>query len=139
VDPAAQQAFSEGLDDDTEDTLKQFWAQCFGSGGADRAMRLLDKSSVTDGLPAKPVLRAGLRLLYGNDLRAELKTCEVPALFLGGTRDRTILPESFIRAQDLMPNARAHLINGAGHAPFITHPDGFLDIIQGFLQGENTA
>ena len=139
VHSAAQQAFSEGLENDTEETMKQFWLQCFGGGWAVRAMRSLGKSSVSDGLPAKSDLNAGLQLLYQNDLRAELETCEVPALFVGGTRDRTILPESFTRAADLMPNAQAQLINGAGHAPFITHPDSFLTIIRGFLQGEATA
>lgn len=139
VDPAAQRAFSEGLDNDAGETLKQFWLQCFGAGQVDESMRLLGKSSLSDGLPAKSVLETGLRLLYGNDLTAELKTCEVPALFLGGTRDRTIWPDSFTRAAALMPNAQAHLVIGAGHVPFITHSDGFLDIIHGFVRGEKTA
>jgi pimeloyl-[acyl-carrier protein] methyl ester esterase len=137
VDPAAQRAFREGLQNNLEETLKQFWLHCFGAAQAEESMRLLGKTSVMDGLPDLAVLKTGLRLLYGNDLRAELKSCEVPALFLGGTRDRTILPESFTRAADLMRNARAHLVNGAGHAPFLSHPDGFLDMIHGFAQGEN--
>ena len=139
VDPAAQRAFSDGLDNSTEETLEPFWLQCFGAAQADASMRLLGKSSVMDGLPDLAVLKTGLHLLYGSDLTTELKTCEVPALFLGGTRDRTILPESFTRAADLMPNAQAQLVNGAGHAPFLSHPDRFLDIIQGFVHGENAT
>jgi pimeloyl-ACP methyl ester carboxylesterase len=63
----------------------------------------------------------------------------VPALFLGGTRDRIIRAESFTRAADLMPEADAHLIPAAGHTPFITHPGRFLDIMRGFVMGEKAA
>ena len=139
VDPQAQRAFGEGLQNNTEETLKQFWLHCFGAAQADASMRLLGKSSVMDGLPDLAVLKTGLRLLYGNDLTAELQSCGLPALFVGGTRDRTILPESFTRAADLMPNAQAQLVNGAGHAPFLSHPDGFLDIMRGFVHGDNAT
>ncbi len=139
VEPAAQRAFSDGLNNNAEDTLAQFWQQCFGAGWVEHSMRLLGKSSLTDGLPAQRDLEAGLQLLYGNDLRTESKTCEVPTLFLGGTRDRTIVPESFTRAADLMPLAGARLIRAAGHAPFMTHPDTFLDIIRVFARGEKAT
>jgi pimeloyl-[acyl-carrier protein] methyl ester esterase len=90
-------------------------------------------------MPEKNVMQTGLRLLYSNDLSAEISTCSVPTLFVGGTRDRTIRPESFNRGASLMPAAGCSLIRTAGHAPFISHPDRFLDIIRGFLNGDKTA
>jgi len=139
VDDASQRAFSDGLDNNPEDTLAQFWLQCFGAGRVGESLRLLAKSSVTDDLPASNDLQAGLHLLYSNDLSVRLDTCRVPALFLGGTRDRIIRAESFTRAADLMPEADAHLIPAAGHTPFITHPGRFLDIMRGFVMGEKAA
>jgi len=139
VDIAAQRVFSDGLENAPEETLAQFWSQCFGAQWVDDSMRRLGKSSVADGVPDKNVMQTGLNLLYSNDLSAELSTCSVPALFLGGTRDRTIRAESFTRAATLMPAAACSLIRAAGHAPFISHPDRFLDIIRGFLKGDKTA
>jgi pimeloyl-[acyl-carrier protein] methyl ester esterase len=139
VDIDAQRAFSDGLESAAEETLAQFWLQCFGAAGVGESMHRLGKSSVTDDMPEKNVMQTGLRLLYSNDLSAEISTCSVPTLFVGGTRDRTIRPESFNRGASLMPAAGCSLIRTAGHAPFISHPDRFLDIIRGFLNGDKTA
>ena len=139
VDTASCQAFSEALENSPAETLEQFWLQCYGAASVEESLRLLGKSTVMDGLPADTDLKAGLRLLYDNDLLSELRNCNVPTLFLGGTRDRTVLPESFTYAAALMPSGEARLVRGAGHAPFITHRDEFLAIIRGYLNGENTA
>jgi len=139
VDTRSCQAFSEALRNGPAEALEQFWLQCFGAASFGESLRLLGKSSVMDGLPAHTDLEAGLRLLYDYDLLAEAGTCKVPALFLGGTRDRTIRPESFTRAAALMPSGDAILMRGAGHAPFITHRDAFLDIIRGYLKGDKAA
>ena len=139
VSISAQRAFSEGLENDFEETLKQFWLQCFGAACKDESLRLLDKSSVTDKLPEVSVLQTGLQLLYSNNLLGDLDRCNVPTLLVGGTRDRTITPESFTRTAAMMPMASSSLIRAASHAPFISHKDRFLDIIYGFLNGEQTA
>jgi len=136
---AQQQAFVEGLESDFEGTLKQFSLQCFGAPWLKESLRRLGKASATDDVPARDTLQAGLHLLYSNNLLTGLGDCKVSALFLGGTRDRTILPASFEQAAALMPNASATLIRGAGHAPFISHQDQFLDIIRGFIKGEQSA
>lgn len=139
VEAGSCQAFREALENNPEETIEQFWMQCYGAAAVAESLRLLGKSSVMDGLPEMADLEAGLCLLYDNDLLAESVACKVPALFLGGTRDRTIRPESFTRAAALMPAGKACLVKGAAHAPFITHQDAFLDIIRGYLNGEKAA
>ena len=139
VDDSAQQAFADGLENEYEETLNQFCLQCFGAAWVDESLRRLGNSSATDNAPAKTVMQTGLKLLYGNNLLGNLGKCNVPSLFLGGTRDRTISPESFARAAAKMPVADSRLIRAAGHAPFISHQDVFLDIIHGFLQGDQTT
>lgn len=133
VSEEARQAFASGLEHDFENTLEQFFLQTFGPRGSREALRRLGGQSAADAAPGKPALQAGLELLYANNLLPALGRCKIPSLFLGGTRDRTVRPESFDRAASLMPNARAHLIRGAGHAPFISHEGDFLNIIRGFL------
>jgi len=139
VDIESCRAFSEALENDPAETAEQFWLQCFGAQAVVESLRLLGKSSVMDDLPAKEDLQAGLRMLYDNELLAASRTCKAPTLFLGGTRDRTILPESFTRAAALMPAGESCLLRGAGHAPFITHREAFLAIIRGYLNGEKAA
>ena len=139
VDAFAQQAFADGLESEYDETLNQFWLQCFGAAWVDESLQRLGKSSASDNVPAKIVMQTGLQLLYGSNLLGELGNCKVPSLFLGGTRDRTIRPESFARAAAKMPVADSRLIRAAGHAPFISHQDSFLDIIRGFIQGDQAT
>lgn len=139
VSLAQQQAFTDGLENDFEGTLKQFCLQCFGAAWVEESLGRLGYSSIVDKVPARNVLHTGLHLLYGNNLIAGLSTCKVPTLFMGGTRDRTIRPESFGQAAAMMPAGSSRLIRGAGHAPFISHEEGFLDIIHEFIHGEKTG
>lgn len=139
VNPAQQQAFADGLEDDFEGTIKQFFLQCFGATRVEEALGRLGYSSFTDELPAREVLHSGLEQLYGSNLLAGLGSCAVPTLFVGGTRDRTISPETFGQAAARMPAGNSTLIRGAGHSPFISHQDRFLDIIREFMHGEKTG
>jgi len=139
VSKAQQQAFSDGLEDDFEGTIEQFMLQCFGATRVEEALDHLGYSPLTDRLPAGEVLHSGLELLYGGNLLAGLGNCAVPTLFVGGTRDRTISPETFGQAAARMPAGTSTLIRGAGHSPFISHQDRFLDIIREFTHGEKTG
>jgi pimeloyl-[acyl-carrier protein] methyl ester esterase len=139
VSLAAREAFADGLENDLEGTLEQFFLHCFAAAWVDESLRRLGKSSITDNLPSKNTMRTGLRLLYNNNLLAASGTCKVPTLFLGGTRDRTINPKSFEQAATMMPSASACMIRAAGHAPFISHQAQFLDIIRGYLKGDQSA
>jgi pimeloyl-[acyl-carrier protein] methyl ester esterase len=139
VSASQQEIFRKGLEDDFEGTLKQFCLQCFGVTRVDESLSRLGYTSITDDVPARQVLHTGLQLLYGNDLSAGIGACQVPTLFLGGNRDRTIRPESFEHAAAMMPNSSSTIIRGAGHTPFISHQDRFLDIIRDFIHGVKTG
>ena len=130
---SARQAFSEGLEQDFEATVSQFSLQTFGAVHLQESLRRLGEPPVTDHLPSLETLHDGLHLLYHNNLLPVLHDITMPTLFLGGSRDRTILPESFGQAASLMPNAEVNIIRGAGHAPFISHEEKFLEIVNGFL------
>lgn len=134
VSAEARQAFADGLETDFEETLKQFYLQCFGAAWVDESLHRLGRPAVPDNIPDRHVMHTGLHLLYSNNLLADLRTCKVPMLFLGGTRDRTIRAESFEQAAAMLPSASSCLIRGAGHVPFISHQDRFMDIIRGFLR-----
>jgi pimeloyl-[acyl-carrier protein] methyl ester esterase len=138
VSTAQQQAFTEALEGDLEGTLSQFWLQCFGASRVDESLDRLGYSTAK-AVPAGNVLRAGLHLLYSNNLLTGLDSCKVPTLFIGGTRDRIIRPDSYAQAAAMMPNGSAALIRAAGHTPFISHQDKFLEIIREFMHEDITG
>jgi len=139
VDIAAQQAFAEALEGDFTGTLEYFSTHVFGANLLREALDRLGGSSFFECAPASNTLQTGLHLLYSNNLLPGLSACKTPALFLGGSRDRTISPESLGQAAARMPDARVCLIPGAGHVPFISHEEKFLQIIREFLQAEPIA
>lgn len=132
----ARQAFLDGLENHFEETLQQFSVQTFGASRVDEALARLGGLPLHKNVPDRQTLLRGLQLLYANNLLPVLSDCQKPVLFLGGSRDRTILPESFKQASSLMPDARVNIITGAGHAPFISHEEEFLNIVRKFLKGE---
>jgi pimeloyl-[acyl-carrier protein] methyl ester esterase len=136
---AARQAFSDGLEQAFEQTVEHFALQTFGASHLQESLGRLGDLPLTENLPAKNTLHDGLHLLYSNNLLVDLKKCKMPTLFLGGTRDRTIRPKSFEQAASLMPDARVASIPGAGHAPFISHEEEFLQHIRGFLREDHSS
>ena len=131
-----RQAFADGLENHFEETMKQFSVQTFGANLVDESLARLGDFPLYKSLSDKRTLLTGLQLLYANNLLPVLNRCQQPAMFLCGSRDRTILPESFRQAASLMPAARVNIITGAGHAPFISHEEEFLNIVRKFLRAE---
>ena len=134
VDFETQQAFSDHLTRDSKAALNQFYLQTFGTGRLEESLERLNQYCVFDNTDSDDSLKNGLHLLQKNSLLPELDKCKMPALLLGGSRDRTVRPESLARVASMMPDANACVIRGAGHAPFISHEEKFFDAINGFLQ-----
>lgn len=99
-----------------------------------------------DGLPPSAELDAGvhrsaeglalaargiLRQRDGHVLEA-LPSIAVPTLVVVGERDEPFLAGSKYMAAKI-PGARLVTIDGAGHAPPVTHPDEFNTVLRGFL------
>jgi pimeloyl-[acyl-carrier protein] methyl ester esterase len=138
LDQAGREAFMNGLARDHEGAVQAFHMNMFGSFAREAARRL---ETGTHGapLPEVAVLEAGLRILYENNLLSELPGITTPTLVMGGTRDRVVRSDAFKRTAEMMPHARLHLIPGAGHVPFATHPDQFLDVVRAFLREDHEA
>jgi pimeloyl-[acyl-carrier protein] methyl ester esterase len=67
-------------------------------------------------------LSLGLDLLREEDLRGRLPDIRCPALWLFGTHDVLVPAAAAARIELLMPGARTEMIQGAGHAPHLSHP-----------------
>ena len=132
--------FANGLRADYRGTLDRFVAlEAFGSDHAKDEIRALREELFARGEPAPAVLADGLELLETADLRAALPTLSVPSLWLAGRRDRLVDPRAMREAATLAPAARVHVVEHAGHAPFLTHADEVEIQLRGFLARPHPA
>ncbi len=130
IEDSVLQEFSRALDEEYETTLGRFLAlQVRGSADAGATLRALRARMLEQDAPRPAALRSGLKLLRESDLRARLNDIVCPTQFIFGARD--LLAPAAIREglTRLMPAARCAVIDGAGHAPFVSHAAPFIELI----------
>lgn len=127
------QAFSEQFAVDFPNTLKRFLAlQVLGSRQPGQTLRELRNRLLEKKAPDLPALQAGLAILQGTDFRARMGAFPVPLYWLLANRDTLVPPQ----VADQYPDIPRQLIQGAGHAPFISHPQQCAHCIKNWLAGE---
>jgi pimeloyl-[acyl-carrier protein] methyl ester esterase len=138
--PALLDTFAAELQQDYLRTLNRFLAlQVRGGENSGAVLRVLRTRLLEKGEPAPAALRAGLDILRNTDLRDEVGALACPALVVAGERD-TLVPAAAAGATaDLMPNAHAAVVAGAGHAPFIARPAFVASLVHDFLQPRVTV
>lgn len=117
-------------------TLQRFLSlQLHGSDQGRAALALMRKHLFARGEPAPEVLGAALRILGAIDLRADAASIVQPTRVIAGDRD-TLAPAAAGRwLAATMPGATYAEIAGAGHAPFLSHPEAFRRALEGFVDG----
>lgn len=120
--PRVLAQFSELLGDDAAATVERFLAlQVRGAKDAGSTLRRLKGAmrALPDSDPE--ALAVGLELLRTVDLRNQLKQFECPALWLLGERDTLVPAAMGWDLAEWMPHAKMEVLDGAGHAPFLSH------------------
>jgi pimeloyl-[acyl-carrier protein] methyl ester esterase len=119
VDPEVFEQFAGQLRQSVDRTLMRFLSlQIRGSDGSGDLLRGLRAAVQERPYPAPQALLDGLSILQQTDLRDSLAGIEAPLHWLFGERD-TLVPAV---VADRLPGLR-ECIAGAGHAPFLSHPD----------------
>lgn len=128
--------FAESLEQDVELTVKRFLAlQVKGSSDAMKTVRSLQQSLKQRGQPSIEALRLGLEILARTDYRSELALLDCPITWYLGGRD-TLVPATVAEElTTLNPKIKTIIENEAAHAPFISHPDAFVQSLISFAQG----
>ena len=147
--------FAKSLREDIEVTLKRFIAlQFMGVKDSKEIQRdliqtiidpqksLMQKSLKTGGgvflgdkiTPTIEALNLGLKILIESDFRDDV--VKFPQQWLFAERDRLIPSEVINDLKSLRPNAQITLLKNAGHAPFMTHPEEFIDHVTRFIDGQ---
>jgi pimeloyl-[acyl-carrier protein] methyl ester esterase len=120
VDAQVFAQFANHLHADVERTLLRFMSlQVKGAEHGGKTLRRLRSELSRKSQPDSEALSTGLRFLQQADMRHVLERSELPLFWLLGERD-TLIPANVRRE---FPAVQSSVIAGAGHAPFLSHPD----------------
>lgn len=126
--------FDAALRKDHAQTLRRFLAlQVRGSEQERVLLATLRSALFSRGEPDLNALQSGLDILRECDLRSALPGVKQAALVIAGERDTLTPPPAAQYLASHLPNARLASIKGAAHAPFLSHPEQFLNHAVDFL------
>lgn len=83
--------------------------------------------------PQPKALAFGLNALMTWDLRAKLQQLICPLHYIFGELDALVPKDTAQNLLNYNPNANCVVIKGAGHIPFISHDEQFLESFRAFL------
>ena len=122
--------FASMLQKDVAATIRRFLAlQVRGTSASMKTVKQLQQALSDRGTPAITTMINGLNILSSSDLRSSLNNIQVPVNWLLGDRDAIVPVELAPVLRDLLPQADIQVLEGAGHAPFISHPEVFVQLI----------
>ncbi|KHN55701.1 pimeloyl-ACP methyl ester esterase BioH [Pectobacterium fontis] len=136
IKPDILQGFQQQLSEDFRRTVERFLAlQTLGTDSARQDARLLKNVVLEQPMPSVEVLNGGLAILREADLRQPLADLTVPFLRLYGALDGLVPRNVAGLLDDEWANSTAVVMPKAAHAPFISHPDVFTELVIAFAQG----
>jgi len=125
VDTQVFEQFARHLDADPDKTLGRFLAlQVRAAEHSGELLRQLRSDLKTRPAANPDALRTGLALLQDTDLRAQVSGAAVPLFGVFGERDTLAPPAAAV----LLDEQRRAVLEGAGHAPFLSHPDKCVEL-----------
>lgn len=127
--------FAAELEANHAATLRRFIAlQLRGSEKERELLAVMRERLFSRGEPDMTALRGGLNILRDADQRAELPGIKQPTLVIAGERDKLTPPEASRYMAQAMATARLVEVAGAAHAPFLSHPEIFVEQVNDFLK-----
>ncbi len=126
--------FAGELEKNLAATLRRFLAlQVRGSDHERELLAVLRERLASRREPDMAALQGGLNILRDVDLRRLAPRIAQPALAIAGQRDKLTPPQASHFLAGAMPDARVTEIEGAAHAPFLSHQDVFIEHVKSFL------
>lgn len=101
--------------------------------GADAA--LAAARAIADDQQPEAVARALEALAGRADRRPDLAAMDVPALVVAGSEDVLTPPALSEGLVAALPDARLHVVAGAGHLTVLERPDEWVSVVRAFLAG----
>ncbi len=124
VDGSVFDIFSQSLKKDFSGTIRRFLSlQVKGSDAGRVVLRDLREKILQQPQPDESSLDAGLDILKKIDLRNQLKKIKQPVSWILGSHDGLIKAELAEKLDNVV------VVNKAGHAPFLSHIDIFVEYL----------
>ncbi len=131
MDETDLQQFGEALLTDPVQTLLRFLGlQVRGVQQPREILRLLKTSVSMRPAASGDALQTGLQLLLQTDQRSQLQQLEMPSLWLFGEKDKLVPAATAGCVRQLLADTKIEMINGAGHAPFLSHPEQCMQALE---------
>lgn len=117
-------------------TMGEFFRRMFAPGELSREQgnRIAREVVMGSRQPELSSAQAGLAILREEDLRPILPGIDCPIYLLHGDSDTICPPAAAKCMASLLPKARLALLPGVGHAPFLSQPDTFNQMLRHYLQ-----
>ena len=120
--------FEQQLSQDFSKTLARFLAiQAMGSATAKADVKHIKKAIELFPNPSLEALKGGLKILAESDFRTQLSDLQIPTHWMFGKMDSLVPVEVSKQLADIQPQASYNIFAKASHAPFISHPNEFVD------------
>jgi pimeloyl-[acyl-carrier protein] methyl ester esterase len=131
------QNFEKQLLDDHEATIGRFMAlQVMGSPQPRQDIKTLKLAICDRPSPDPKALFRDLRILEKWDLREQLRDLAVPSFAILGRLDALVPSSVAVSLLDHAPKSVIHVCRQATHAPFISHPETFVDVLNAWLTSQ---
>ncbi|MER2490908.1 pimeloyl-ACP methyl ester esterase BioH [Catenovulum sediminis] len=128
--------FQQQLAEDYNKTLERFLAiQAMGSRSARQDIKAFKALLLTYAPPAPAALSGGLQILAEADLTDKIAEIHQPTVRLYGKLDSLVPKAAIDPIHQLQPHSDKYIFNKASHAPFISHPEEFLQVLSQKLSG----
>ncbi len=130
IEASVFQQFASQLETNRDKTIRRFLAlQVRGTDTSMQTLRQLQHSIDERGLPKAEALFTGLKILSDTDLTHDLQHIKSPVTWLLGDKDALVPVELAETLKQIPLHVDIQVLAGAGHAPFISHPDAFIDAL----------
>ena len=126
--------FAAGILNNYQPEMTRFLSlQAQGGEDARETIRELKQHFFQRPPPSAAALQAGLDILLESDFRAVAKSIPISSCVLHGGRDRVVPVHAgeWLAAQ--LPKAQMHRQEQASHAPFLSHPEWFVEKVSTLL------
>lgn len=128
-------SFANNLIEDCNTTLVRFLSlQVQGLPEYKAMVKGLKAALKETATPEQIMLQQGLDVLEHSDLRLALKNLSQPITAILGQRDTLIPVAVGQQMQQLNPRLSLHILDKAGHVPFLTHTDELLELLGEFME-----
>ncbi|WP_299017206.1 pimeloyl-ACP methyl ester esterase BioH [uncultured Photobacterium sp.] len=135
IQPRVLDDFRRQLGEDFQLTVERFMAlQAMGSPSARQDIKQLKQAVLSRPQPAPKALEVGLKLLAEVDLREYLSGLSQPWLRLYGRLDGLVPVKIAAELDALVPQSQRQVFAAASHAPFISHPEEFVEALRSFIE-----